>query len=103
MRQGAGWGITQGCLFLTASSSRGGFLFLTTPPLVSGVPRLNGVGPRGFTSEVSARVNAYRMERLSSVSFVSMARGDDGREVFEENKDRYDCLDRLGEVYGKCR
>ena len=32
-----------------------------------------------------------------------MARGDDGREVFEENKDRYDWLDRLGEVCGKCR
>jgi putative transposase len=30
-----------------------------------------------------------------------MARGDGGREVFEENKDRYDWLDRLGEVCGK--
>ncbi len=30
-----------------------------------------------------------------------MARGAGGREVFEENKDRYDWLDRLGEVCGK--
>ena len=64
---------------------------------------VNGVSARGLTSEVSARVNAHRMERLSSVSSVSMARGDGGREVFEENKDRYDWLDRLGEVCGKCR
>ena len=28
---------------------------------------------------------------------------DDGREVFEEDKDRDDGLDRLGEVCGTCR
>ena len=39
----------------------------------------------------------------AGVLYHVMAQGDGGREVFEENKDRYDWLDRLGEVCGKCR
>lgn len=42
---------------------------------------------------------SLRYEASGAVCHV-MARGDGGREVFEEDKDRFDWLDRSGEVCG---